>query len=82
MDANMRPYDFLPTAYCRLFSDFKVWVIFTSYTMIPAVEVVAEGAGANEAEAVLLGEVLDADDGVHVVGTHKCVRGYRLSVIS
>ena len=55
----------LPTADCRLFSDFKVRVFLSPYAVVPSVQVVAERAGADEAEAVLLGEVFDADDGDH-----------------
>ena len=33
----------------------------------PAVEVVAKGAGAGEAEAVLFGEVFDFDCGSHIM---------------
>ena len=47
-----------------LFPHFRIRVGFAEGSVQPAVEVVAEGAGAQDAEAVFLPEVVNLDDGV------------------
>ena len=62
-------------------TDLEIRILFASDLGKPAVQVVTEGAGADGAEAVLLGEVLYADDGFQgfrVSGFQ--VAGFRLQV--
>jgi len=56
-----------------LLSDDGVRVGFAQGTVEPAVEVVAESAGAQDAEAVFLPEMINLDDG----GRHSGERGAR-----
>ena len=49
-----------------LVPDFKVWVIFASNAVVPAVEVVAEGAGTNVAVETFINDCTPGVQGFRV----------------
>jgi len=46
-------------------ADLQIRVLVAAHAVPPAVDVVGEGAGADLAEAVELGDVFDFNDGAH-----------------